>query len=286
MATVAALVGFAANSLLCRRALGTASIDAWSFTAVRLSSGAVVLFLLARAGSTSRADRQSGSWRSAGALFLYAASFSLAYLRLNAGVGALVLFAAVQATMIGWSIRAGNRPGALEWTGLAIAFSGLAVLAWPGAVAPDPVGLVLMAAAGIGWAVYSLRGRASRSPLRTTASNFLRSVPFALACLAAAATVSPTHASPSGISLAVASGAIASGLGYTLWYTALPGLSATRAAIVQLSVPALAAAAGVVLLGETPTWRLAISASMILGGVAVSVLHRRTAPAPRVRDTR
>ncbi len=276
VAASAALVGFAANSLLCRAALGARAIDAWSFTGVRLVSGALVLFVLTRVTSKSRGEESSGgSWASAAALFTYAAAFSLAYLRLSTGVGALVLFATVQATMIGVGIFRGERPSGGEWVGLAIAFAGLVLLTLPGAVAPDPVGVALMSLAGAAWGIYSLRGRASRSPLAATAANFARSVPMALAGLAIG--WSSAHASSRGVWLAATSGAVASGLGYSLWYLALPGLTATRAAVIQLTVPVLAAFAGVLVLGESIRARLAIAGAMILGGVAIAVLRKRRA---------
>jgi drug/metabolite transporter (DMT)-like permease len=361
IATVAALIGFAANSVLCRMALGSHAIDAWSFTCIRLGSGAATLLLLVRirarrairqaddddAESTRNSSatlgnfpqRSGGSWGSAFALFMYAAAFSLAYVRLGTGVGALVLFACVQVTMIGWGIKNGEQPTLIEWTGLAIALCGLVILTLPGAAAtspgaaatspeaaatspeaaatspeaaatspratatspeaaatspratatspeaaatspgaaatspravvPDPIGLVLMMLAGIAWGAYSLRGRASRSPLAATADNFVRSVPMALAGLALAFEAS--HFTMRGLWLALASGSVASGLGYSLWYTALPGLRATNAAVVQLVVPVLAAALGIVLLGEHLSLRLVASGLMILGGVGIAV---------------
>ncbi len=273
LATVAALVGFAANSLLCRMALGPRSIDAWSFTAVRLGGGALALQLLAASASGERRTR-GGSLGSALALFGYAAAFSLAYLRLSTGIGALVLFGAVQATMIGWSIARGARPSALEWTGLALALSGLAFLALPGASVSDPTGLLLMALAGVAWGAYSLRGRGNRAPLASTADNFARSVPLALAGLVLGLLLGPLHLTLRGALLALASGALASGLGYSLWYLALPGLTATRAALVQLTVPVLAAAGGILVLGERLTLRLVLAALLILGGVGTAVLGR------------
>lgn len=273
LATVAALVGFAANSILCRMALAARSIDAWSFTCVRLGGGAVMLYLVARVVGVRRGARSEGNWGSAFALFTYAAAFSLAYLRLSAGVGALVLFASVQSTMFGWSIKSGERPTAVEWVGLAIALAGLMVLTLPGAVAPDPIGFLLMMLAGIAWGAYSLRGRVSRSPLAATADNFVRSAPMALAGLLIG--FSGVHVAPRGVWLALASGAVASGLGYSLWYLALPGLTATRAALVQLVVPVLATVAGIVVLGESLTLRLVVAGIMILGGVGVAVLLRR-----------
>lgn len=274
LATVAALIGFAGNSLLCRAALGTNTIDAWSFTAVRLGGGAATLALLQRlvADRGARGRSSSASLPSALALYGYAALFSLAYLRLPTGVGALVLFACVQATMLGWSISRGARPGCFEWIGLAVAIAGLVLLTLPGASMPDPLGLALMALAGIAWGVYSLRGRANRAPLAATSGNFARSAPLALAALLAAHLHGSLHALPRGAALALASGALASGLGYSFWYLALPGLSATRAALVQLVVPVLAAGGGVLLLGESLTPRLVLSGALILGGVGIAVL--------------
>ena len=265
----AALLGFAANSLLCRAALGGGSIDAASFTALRLASGAAVLALLARRAP----DRRAGSWASAAALAGYAAAFSFAYLRLTAATGALILFAAVQATMLGWGIWRGERPRALEWLGFAIAAGGLVALTLPGLAAPDPLGGALMAAAGLSWGIYSLRGRGARDPLAVTADNFARTLPLA-AVLALGALTLAGHATIRGAALAVASGALASGVGYSLWYAALPQLAATRAAIVQLSVPAVTAGAAVALLGEAMTPRFAVAATAILGGVALAVLAR------------
>jgi len=259
-----ALLGFAANSLLCRAALRDGTIDAWSFTLVRLASGAAVLALLAR-GRGWRA----GSWSSAAALVAYAGAFSLAYLRLPAGFGALVLFGAVQATMIGWSIRSHKRPSALEWSGLVLALGGLAYLTLPGASAPDAKGLWMMALAGISWGVYSLRGRTNHTPLLATAGNFTRGVTLVLPFVVFAVPKASAH----GLALACASGALASGLGYSLWYAVLPHLSATRAALVQLLVPVLAALAAVALLGEELTRRLLVAGALILGGIALAVFR-------------
>jgi drug/metabolite transporter (DMT)-like permease len=267
--TSLALIGFAANSLLCRMALGDGAIDAASFTAVRLASGALVLVLLARSW---RRGAARGSTISAAALFAYAAPFSYAYLRLDAGMGALILFAAVQATMIGWGIARGERPRPAVWIGLALALGGLVGLAAPGASSPDPIGTAAMTAAGIAWGVYSLRGRsAPGSPLATTAANFARSVPLAAALVAIAAAASGLSASGRGLVLAALSGAVASGLGYSLWYAALPGLTATRAAVLQLLVPVLAAGGGVGLLDERVSTRLVVAGAAILGGVALAI---------------
>jgi drug/metabolite transporter (DMT)-like permease len=267
--TAAALTGFAANSLLCRMALRPALVDAATFTGVRLLSGAVVLALLARFAARGTGGVR-GSWASAAALFAYAAAFSYAYLRISAGVGALLLFGAVQITMLAAALRAGERPGGLEAAGWLAAAGGLVALLSPGMTAPDPRGAALMAAAGVAWGLYSLRGRAAASPLAATADNFARSVPMAAALVVLALAWTRLHASARGIALAVLSGALASGVGYSFWYAAVPTLGATRAAVVQLLVPVLVAAAGVVLLGEPVTRRLVVCALAVLGGVALA----------------
>jgi drug/metabolite transporter (DMT)-like permease len=271
--TAASLACFAGNSLLARRALGARAIDPATFTAVRLASGALVLPLLAFAGG--RRPR-GGSWASALALFVYAGAFSLAYLRILAGPGALLLFAAVQATMLGWGVAHGERPSPLQWLGVALALGGLAYLTLAGGGSGvDPIGAGLMLTAGVAWGAYSLRGRSARDPLATTASNFLRAA--ALAVPAMLLFLGRLDATPTGLLLAVTSGALASGVGYSLWYAAVPSLGATRAATVQLSVPVLTALAAVALLGEGVTGRLAFAAVAILGGVALS-LRRGRAP--------
>ncbi|MBI3449993.1 MAG: DMT family transporter [Acidobacteria bacterium] len=270
--TGAALTGFAANSILCRLALASGGADPATFTTIRLGSGAIALALIALATGSPRAKAHEG-WGSAVALFIYAAAFSWAYVRLTAGTGALVLFASVQATMIGWGLAKGERVKRAEWWGIAAALSGLVVLTFPGLTAPDPGALGLMAAAGAAWGAYSLAGRGGSSPLRTTASNFLKAVP--LAAGASLVSLSGAHLSARGALLAAASGALASGVGYALWFAALPALRATRAAIVQLLVPALAASMGVALLGEPITARLVVAAAAIFGGVAVASLSGR-----------
>jgi drug/metabolite transporter (DMT)-like permease len=184
------------------------------------------------------------------------------------------LFAFVQLTMIGAGIARGERPRIVEWLGHATAIGGLVVLVLPGIVAPDPIGAVLMASAGVSWGVYSLRGRGAKNPLAITADNFVRTVPMAAVLVAIALASTTVGATTSGVLLAVASGAIASGLGYSIWYAALPHLAATRAAVVQLAVPAIAAGAGVVVLGEVLTVRFVICAAAILGGVAVAISGR------------
>jgi drug/metabolite transporter (DMT)-like permease len=269
--TAAALTGFAANSLLCRMALRPGLVDAATFTGVRLASGALVLALLARRSARGPGTARGGSWASAAALFAYAAAFSYAYLKISAGVGALLLFGAVQITMLAAALRAGDRPRGLEVAGWLAAAGGLVALLSPGLTAPDPRGAALMAAAGVAWGVYSLRGRSAASPLAATADNFARSVPMAAALVLVALAFRPLHATSRGVVLAALSGALASGVGYSLWYAAVPTLGATRAAVVQLLVPVLVAAAGVALLGEPVTQRLVLSALAVLGGVALAI---------------
>jgi len=273
--TAAAMLAFAANSLLCRAALGGGLADAASFTTLRLASGALALGALARArGSALTPSRVA--WGSALALFTYALGFSLAYLRIPAGAGALLLFAAVQLTMIGAGLRSGERPRALEWVGLAVSLAGLVLLTRPGLTGPDPTGAALMLGAGVAWGVYSLRGRGAADAVAANASAFARAVPLALATSAAFGLIAATRLTPAGVLLAIASGAVTSGLGYAVWYAALRGLSATRAAIVQLSVPPLAAVGGVLALGEDVSLRLVLASVLILGGIALAILgHRR-----------
>jgi drug/metabolite transporter (DMT)-like permease len=271
--TAAALIGFSANSLLTRAALDVRDIDAASFTAVRLATGAVTLALLAALRSRSTpAAIASGNWRSALALSAYAVLFTIAYLRIGAGVGALVLFGAVQVTMIGTGLVRGERPARIDWLGVALAAAGLILLTLPGATAPDALGALLMALAGVSWGVYSLAGRSSRDPLGTTAGNFLRaSLVGALFASAAWAWAGGLHATARGLIFATLSGSIASGVAYTLWYAALPRLLAWRAAIVQLIVPVLTAVAATVLLGETISLRLALATLLVVAGVALTV---------------
>lgn len=265
--TLGALACFAANSLLARAALGRGLADPWTFTLVRLASGAAALPLIALVAGRGRP--RGGSWGSALALAAYAVAFSIAYVRIQAGPGALLLFVAVQATMVGWSVARGARPSRLQGIGIAVALAGLAVLTLPGASAPDPAGAGLMLVAGAAWGAYSLRGRTTGDPLATTAANFARAALLAspLAALALAAS----GAGVPGLLLAAASGALASGGGYSLWYAAVPALGATRAAVIQLSVPVLTAAAAVLLLGEPVTGRLVLSAAAILAGIALSI---------------
>lgn len=270
--TALALVAFAANSVLCRMALGAAAIDAASFTTIRLASGSLLLSLLAVAFKERQASSSRGNWLSVTMLFLYASTFSFAYISLNTGTGALILFGAVQSTMILLAIRSGERPHRLEWMGLCTALAGLVYLTLPGLTAPSPVGAALMALAGISWGIYSLRGRGTRNPLAETTANFVRSVPLAFGI--SIITLNDIHLSTEGILLAVASGALASGVGYVVWYAALRGLTATRAATAQLSVPVLAALGGVMFLSEKISFRLILSAVMILGGVSLGLAAR------------
>jgi drug/metabolite transporter (DMT)-like permease len=275
--TTAALVGFASNSLLCRAALSDGAIDAASFTLVRLASGAVVLAVLARSWRRAADGASDGSWTAAAALFGYAIAFSLAYLRLDAGAGALILFGCVQLTMFAWGLRRGERLRPVQWIGFFAAVGGLVALNLPGLKAPDPIGALLMASAGVAWGVYSLLGRGCQRPLAATASNFARGVPFALAAAGAAMTFSRPHAELRGLVLAATSGALASGVGYSLWYAALRELSATRAAIVQLSVPVLTASGAALVLGEPPSARTVGAGATILAGVALALAFRAQA---------
>jgi drug/metabolite transporter (DMT)-like permease len=265
--TAATLACFAANSLLCRAALRPRLVDPATFTLVRVASGAAVLVLVLAIGR--RARPAGGNVGSAVALFAYAATFSLAYVRIGAGVGALLLFAAVQVTMVGWAAVRGARPRPVQVIGVAIALAGLAFLALPGSTAPDPAGAGLMLASGAAWGAYSLRGRAGRDPLATTAHNFLFAAPLALAFGAVLAR--DATATAAGVALAAASGAIASGGGYSLWYAVVPALGATRAAAVQLAVPVLAGLGATAFLGERLTARIAIAGAAILAGIALTL---------------
>jgi drug/metabolite transporter (DMT)-like permease len=271
--TMLAMLAFAGNSLLCRVALTHTSIDAASFITIRLLSGAVMLWLVAR----MKRGRQiiGGNWLSAFALFAYAAGFSFAYVSLPAATGALLLFGAVQATMIGYGLWTGE--SLLRWqiVGLILAFGGLVGLLLPGLSAPPLGGSILMLGAGIAWGVYSLRGKGSGDPTNATAGNFMRAVPIAAAL--SVLLYSTTSADYAGIGYAVLSGALASGIGYAIWYTALPALKATSAAAVQLSVPVIAALGGAVFLGELITLRLILASVAILGGVALVIFEKRHA---------
>lgn len=268
-----AMMAFAGNSLLCRLALRGTGIDAASFTGVRLLSGAFTLLAIICWQQRTVSRLPSGSWLSALALFVYAAGFSYAYLQLSAAVGALLLFGAVQLTMIGFGIWSGERLRKMQTVGLLLAISGVVGLLLPGLAAPPPFSAALMLAAGAAWGIYSLRGRRAASATEATAGNFLRALPFALAL--AIFTPEAQSADWPGIAYAVASGALASGFGYAIWYTALPGLMSTHAATVQLSVPVLTALGGAFFLGETITSRLILASLAILGGIALVIGTRR-----------
>jgi drug/metabolite transporter (DMT)-like permease len=275
--TAAAMFAFAANSVLCRLALRNTTIDPASFTSLRLISGAAMLWLLTHFGRRTQSDR-GASWPSAFALFAYAAAFSFAYVSLSAGTGALLLFGAVQATMIIGGALGGERIGWRQAIGLALAFAGLVILVLPGIASPPLSAAALMLVAGVAWGLYSLRGRGSGDATAATAGNFLRAVPMTI--ILSLLFLASARWNPLGAVYASLSGALASALGYAVWYTALRGLSATGAATVQLSVPMIAALGGVALLGETVSLRLLIAALAILGGIAV-VLAR---PASKLPD--
>lgn len=270
--TSCALVAFAANSVLCRFALGTGAIDAAGFTFIRLLSGVVALFLILLIRTSLSSVSRKGSWSAGLMLFLYAVTFSYAYLELDTGTGALILFGSVQITIIGISIFRGNKLLPVEWIGLALAFTGLVYLFLPGVSAPSIQGLFLMSAAGVAWGIYTLLGRGSENPLADTAYNFLRSMPFILVIVIVA--FGTFHFTTKGTILAIVSGAITSGLGYTIWYTALKSITATQAAVSQLAVPVIAALGGVVFMTEEITLRLTVAAAMILGGIFLVVVGR------------
>jgi drug/metabolite transporter (DMT)-like permease len=280
--TILAMLAFAANSLLCRLALGHGLIDAASFADVRVVSGAVALGLIMLA----RGDRGRPvlHWQSVVALFVYVALFSFAYRWLGAGTGALILFGAVQLTMFVTALRNGEHFSLVSWAGLAAAVLGLIYLVSPGVTAPDPLGAVLMAVAGVGWGCYSLLGRRAADPLAATAGNFLYAVP--LVVIVNLLFFRDFSVSLPGLGLAVASGAIASGCGYVIWYSALRGLTAMRAATVQLSVPAIAAFGGVALMSEALTLRLVVAAIATIGGVATVLAQRATVRPAAPADAR
>jgi drug/metabolite transporter (DMT)-like permease len=268
--TTLAMLAFAGNSLLCRLALTHTSVDPATFTSMRIVSGAAVLWMLVRV--RDGAARPAGTWLSALALFAYAIAFSFAYVSLTAATGALLLFGAVQATMIGYGLFAGERLSPLQLVGLVCACGGLVYLLLPGLAAPPLAGAVLMITAGVAWGVYSLRGKAAGNPTRVTAGNFVRAVPFAL--VLSALTIARGSFDVAGLTYAIASGAVTSGLGYAIWYTAVRDLASTSAATVQLSVPVITALGGVAFLGESITLRLVIASFAILGGVALVILRK------------
>jgi len=271
------MLAFAANSVLCRMALAGESIDAASFTAIRLASGALMLTILVLMRSEFRGAGwkkilTAGSWSAAAWLCLYATGFSLAYLSVSTATGALILFGAVQLTMMIASLIGGERPGMRAWTGYAMALAGLVLLLWPGASAPSLWGALLMAGAGLAWGMYSILGRKSHQPLLQTAGNFVLTLPMSAAMLLF--SVNRLHGNMDGVLLAVASGALASGLGYALWYHVVSRISGVSAATVQLSVPLLAAVGGMVLMQESISMRLMLTGIMILGGIALMTMKR------------
>jgi drug/metabolite transporter (DMT)-like permease len=276
--TSTALVAFAFNSILCRMALRGGEADASGFTLVRLVSGAITLIVISYFVGSPHVSKGSsetkhGNWLSSFFLFAYAICFSFAYLGLSAGIGALILFGAVQLTMIVFAIVRGERPHTLEWIGLVAAVAGLVYLVLPGLSAPPLASSALMAAAGAAWGFYTLRGRGSTAPLADTTGNFIRSVP--MIAVASVPFLGSINLSTNGFGLAALSGAVASGVGYTVWYAALKYHTSTRAAVLQLSVPVIAAGLGVALLAESATTRLAIASALILGGILVVIIARK-----------
>lgn len=272
------MVAFASNSILCRLALKQTGIDAASFTLIRIVSGAVALWFITRAKTWLTVDRsvssfRHGTWFSALSLFAYAAAFSFAYVDLSAGTGALLLFGAVQATMILWGMHKGERLDAIQIVGFVVAVTGLVVLIFPGLTAPPLLGSMLMVGAGVAWGIYSLRGKANRDPVASTAGNFLRAMPFAAAV--SIVLLSRARVDRAGIFYALVSGAVTSGVGYVIWYSALTGLKATVAATVQLSVPVLAAAGGIIFLHEPVTVRYLLASLAVLGGIFLVVIEKR-----------
>ncbi|HIC7211713.1 DMT family transporter [Burkholderia stabilis] len=276
--TSVAMLAFASNSLLCRLALQAGRIDAASFGSLRLVSGALMLAIVAHAGA--RRPAPPADWPAATMLFAYVACFSFAYLTVSAATGALILFGAVQLTMFAAGWRAGERFAPAGWAGFGVALGGLLYLMSPGLAAPTPQGAALMTVAGVAWGIYSIRGRRPADPVAATAGNFLRAAPLAL--VLSVALAARMHVTPTGIVLAVVSGALTSGLGYVVWYAALRHLTAMRAAAIQLSVPPIAAGGAVLFLSEQPTWRLALASAAILGGVAavLATRARRAGAAP------
>jgi drug/metabolite transporter (DMT)-like permease len=253
--------------------LGSEAIDASSFTVLRLLSGSIVLLVILGLTRTTKEASSKGSWSASLMLFIYAVTFSFAYISLDTGTGALILFGSVQITMILLSLVSGTRLHVAEWTGVTIAFAGFVYLIVPGVTAPSLSGFMLMAVAGIAWGIYTLKGRSSKAPLRDTAYNFLRTTPLIL--FLAFVTISHASYSSEGVLLAFLSGGITSGIGYTIWYIALGGLSSTQAAVLQLSVPVIAALGGVLFISEAITLRLMVSTALVLGGILLVIMGRK-----------
>jgi len=274
--TLAAMLAFAGNSIICRLALVGGSIDPGNFTYIRLASGAITLLLILRLRSGGLVVGTHGSWFSASLLFLYAICFSYAYVNLSTGTGALILFGCVQATMIVTALRSGDRPSAAESLGWLLAGCGFLWLLLPGVSAPSLQASSLMAIAGIGWGVYSVRGKRESDALASTASNFARTlIPVAIAAIVTTMTLGDSHWSNEGVALAILSGGLTSGIGYVVWYAALRYLTSMQAALVQLSVPAIAALGGVLLVAEVPSLRLLLSGLLVLGGISIALAGKR-----------
>ncbi|MCG6202313.1 DMT family transporter [Psychromonas antarctica] len=271
--TALALLAFAGNSVLCRLALYDGVIDAASFTSIRLLSGIVFLLFLVAMRTKGKINLRSGSWLSAFFLFLYAIAFSYSYISVDTGTGALILFASVQGTMIVYGLLKGQRLLCLEWVGLFAALLGLFVLLMPGASAPSLMGFALMSISGIAWGGYTLAGKGSKTPLLDTTNNFLRTLPFIV--LLTILTLQQVQISNQGLMLAIVSGAVTSGLGYAIWYSALARLTVTQAATIQLTVPIIATFGGVLFSNEMITIKLIISSILVLGGVLVVTLGKR-----------
>ena len=292
--TIIALIAFAANSLFCRMALAEGYIDAWSFTIIRLLSGAICLSIIMGVYSYNlrRKDltlnnpqnkailKDKGSWLSSLSLVVYALCFSIAYVELDTGTGALILFSAVQLTMIGWGIYKKEQLSALQWMAFIVAVAGFVYLMLPSAAVPSVLAATLMAISGMAWGIYSIRGKTCVSPLRATGFNFIRSlvaIPLLLIIgMVYLKNMPLSTISIEGILLACASGAIASGMGYSVWYMAMPSLKSTQAAVVQLCVPVLAAILGVVFLSEQLTLPFILASAVILGAVLVFILNKKT----------
>jgi len=271
--TIAALIAFAANSVLCRLALDVYHMDAGAFTVIRLLSGAVVLFIILYVNHKQNNQaihfKLTKNWFAATMLFIYATAFSFAYITLDTGVGALILFGSVQITIILYAIYTGNRLTMPEWIGLALAFTGFVYLIYPDLSSPSGIGFLLMSMAGIAWGFYTIQGKSTNKPLLDTTQNFIKTLPFIV--ILALVTLPQAQFNLQGVLLALLSGGIASGIGYAIWYMALRGLSNSQTAVVQLAVPILAAIGGVIFVSEETTLRLIISTIMVLAGILMII---------------
>ncbi len=270
--TLLALIAFAGNSIICRLALKEAAIEPALFTSIRLISGAIVLMLIVVMTRKSKKTKSKGSWFSAAMLFMYAAAFSYAYVSLETGTGALILFGVVQITMIAYSLISGFKMSTIEWVGIVLALCGFLYLMLPGAKAPSLYGFILMTISGIGWGVYSIKGKTTKNPLQDTAYNFLRTIPFLLLLLYF--LFQESNATTTGILLALFSGIVTSGLGYFIWYAALKGLTTVQASVVQLFVPVLASLGGLILVKEAISLRLIVASLLILGGILLLIVKK------------